>query len=112
MATTPDTVSNVGQFEVLLPVGGAAVTLPALGTSQTAVVRAALESAQAGQAEVMTAGQQVWITVQIQTHWTRQLLLENAAVSSRRRHDQKTCGEPDHNRSRATVNNTVCFLTK
>lgn len=72
--------------------------MSALWASQAAVVGAALESAQARQTEVMTAGQQVGIAVKIQTHWTRQLLLENTAVSSRCRHDEQTCGELKHNR--------------
>lgn len=86
-------VGDVGQLEVLLEVGAAAVAVAALRTTEATSIRLPLQAIQAGLAEVVAARKQVGVPVQVQAHGTGELLLQDAAlIRQGRGHDASGCG--------------------
>lgn len=73
-------VGDVGQLEVFLKVGGAAVAVAALRAADAAALRLPLQVVEAVPAEVVAAGEQVGVAVQVQTHGAGELLLQDAGL--------------------------------
>lgn len=83
-----EVVGNVGQLEVLLQFGAAAVALAALGAAEAAAIGLPLQVLQALLAEVVATGEHVGAAVYVQAQWAGELLLQGLGMARlAQRHD-------------------------